>query len=93
MHLQYTALSEDILEGKHYFERMEASHGITIKKYHSDNGIFKQNAWVQDCQERANPQITTYAGVDAPHINGLSEIRIRYIQDNIRAMMLHAQHK
>ena len=93
MHLQKTASAEETLEGKNAFEIMAASHVIIIKQNHADNDIFRANAWVQDCQERSNTQLTTYAGVHAHHTNGLSEICIREIQDNIRAMMLHAQQK
>ena len=53
----------------------------------------RENAWFQECQERANPQLTTYAGVDAHHTNGLAEIRRRYIQENGIARMLHNQQK
>ena len=90
MHLQQTASAEYTLEVKHAFESMTASYGIIINQYHADNGIFRSNAWVQEFQEHANPQLTTYSGLDAHHTNGLSEIRIRDIQDNGRAMMLHA---
>ena len=93
MHLQKIASSEDNLEGKHAFERMASSHGIIINQYHTDNGILRANCWVQDCQERANPQITTYDGVDDHHTNGLGERRIRDIQDKFRYMMIHSQHK
>ena len=72
---------------------MVASHGIIINKYHADNGIFTENAWVQDCQYCANPHLTTYARVDAHQTNGLAKRRIRDIQDNDRAMMIHAQQK
>ena len=50
MHLQKTASAEDNLEGKHAFESMAASHLTIIKQYHTDNGIFRVNAWVQYCQ-------------------------------------------
>ena len=72
---------------------MSASHGIIIKKYHSDNGIFRANTWVQYCQEHANPQLTTYGRVDDHHTNGLAERCNRDIQDNGRDMMIYAQHK
>ena len=93
MRFQQTASAEQTLEGKYAFETMAASHGIIIKKYHDDNGIFIENAWVQYCQERANPQLTTYAEVDYHHTNGLSEKRIRDNQENVRSMMLHSQQK
>ena len=72
---------------------MTASHSIIIKQYDADNGKFRANTWVQDCQERANTHLTKWNGVDAHHTNGLSEICIRDIQDNCRAMILHSQHK
>ena len=72
---------------------MSASHIIIINQYHAENGIFRANAWVQDYQERANPQLTIYAVVGTHHTIGLAEIQIRDIQENCRAVMLHAQHK
>ena len=44
MNFQKTASDEETVEGGNDFERMEASHGIIIKKYHADNGIFRANA-------------------------------------------------
>ena len=55
---------------------------ITCSQWHDGNNIFRANVWFQDCQERANPQLTTYSGVDDRHTNGLAERRIRHIQDN-----------
>ena len=72
---------------------MSASYGITTKKYHTDNGIFRTNDWVQHCQERANTKLTTYDELDDHHTNNLAYSRIRDIQDNGRAMMPHAQQK
>ena len=46
MKLHHTASCEDTLEGKYEFGRMAASHGIIIKQYHDDNGIFRANALV-----------------------------------------------
>ena len=93
MYLQQTASSEETIEGKHAFESMIASHGIIIEQYHAYNGIFRANSWVQHCQEHANQHLTTYTRVDDHHTNGLAERRIRDIQDNVRAMILRAQHK
>ena len=93
MHLQKTVSVEDILEVKHAFERMAASHGIIINQYHADNGIFRVNSWVQYYQECDKPHLASYTWVDAQPTNGLSEIRIRDIQENGRAMMLYTQQK
>ena len=93
MHLQNTASSEETLERKYAFERISSSSGIIIKQYHAENVIFRANAWIQDCQYRANPQLTTYVGVDVHHTNGLREGNIKDIQDSGTAMILHAQNK
>ena len=93
MHLQQTVSAEETIEGKHGFEIISASHGIIIKQYHAENDIFRANAWVQDCQERANQQLTNNSGADAHHTTGLAEGFIRDIHDNGKAMMLHAQQK
>ena len=69
---------------------MATSHGIIIKQYHADNGIFRAISWVQDFQKRANIQLTTYTGADAHHTNDLADRRIRELQDNGISMMLHA---
>ena len=92
-HLQKTATVEETLESKHAFEKYAASHGVQILHYHADNGIFRANKWVQSCQSGSKPQGMTFAGVDAHHTNGLAERRIRDIQDNGRAMLIHASHK
>ena len=50
MHLYQTASFEETLEGNHAFESMSSSHGIIINQYHYNNGIFRSNYWVRDCQ-------------------------------------------
>ena len=93
MHFQKTSSAEDTIGGKHAFKRMSASHGIIIKQYHADSGIFRASAWIQCCQESSNTHLKIYAGLDAHHTNSLSEKIIRDIRDNGRAMMLHSKHK
>ena len=90
LYLQKTATAEETVEGKRAFERHAAENGIKIEHYHADNGIFRANAWVQDCLHRDTPQAITYAGVDAHHANGMAESRIKDLQDNGLTMILHA---
>jgi hypothetical protein len=40
VHLQKGAMAEETLEGKKAFEAYARSHGVSIKTYHADNGIF-----------------------------------------------------
>ena len=43
VYLQQTASAQETLESKKAFERAAATHNISIKAYHADNGIFKAN--------------------------------------------------
>ena len=88
-----TATVEETLNAKQDFELFASSHGVQILNYHADNGVFRANNWTKACQSDPNPQGMMFAGVDDHHTNGLVERRIWYIQDNSRAMMIHATHK
>ena len=87
VYLQKSASADETIEGKHAFEEFSRQHGVTIKAYHADNGIFKANKWVMEC--RKHRQRLTFAGVNAHHTNGLAERRIRSLQDLTRASLIH----
>ena len=93
LYLQKTASVEETLQGKQAFESYAASHGVSIMNYHADNGVFRANEWIKSCQNTRHPQGMTFSGVDAHHTNGVAERRIRELQDNGRAMMIHAHHR
>jgi hypothetical protein len=87
-YLQKSATAEETIKGKIAFELFARSHGITIKGYHADNGIFRANAWVQHCLTA--DQNLSFAGVNAHHQNGVAERRIRELQELARTMLIHA---
>jgi hypothetical protein len=74
VYLQRDSSSAETLKSKHKFERVAASHGVSITQYHSDNGRFANNAWMHDALLK-NQQITM-CGVNAHHQNGVVERRI-----------------
>ncbi len=88
VHLQKTSSAEEMIEGKKAFETYARRHGVTIKSYVADNGIFKANLWVEECKKQ--DQGLTFAGVNAHHQNGVAERKIRELQDMARTMLIQA---
>ena len=68
-------------------EAME--HGVELKRFHTDNGIFKSKAFVEALKD--NYQMITKSGVGAHHQNGVAERAIGTVQAMARAMLLHVR--
>ena len=49
VHFQRTDNAEETVEGKEAFERKAAEHGIKVKHYHADNGVFATKLWRSHC--------------------------------------------
>ena len=88
IYLQKTASAEETVEGKRAFEAYASRHGVKIRNYHADNGIFKAYKWMDAC--KTDGQGMTFAAVNAHHQNGIAERRIRELQELARAMLTHA---
>jgi hypothetical protein len=82
---------EETIEAKKAFKRYAASHGVRIKHYRADNGIFETAAFTNEVLNSG--QSISYTGVWAHHQNGKAEKKIRDLQDSTRSMMLHAAHR
>jgi Integrase core domain. len=91
VYLQRSADADETVKGKAAFEAYAAARGVTIRAYHADNGIFRANKWLQDCESKK--QRITFTGVHAHHTNGMAEKQIRDLQDLAPAMLLHASTK
>jgi hypothetical protein len=46
IHLQQGLTSAEMVAAKRAFEAYAKSHGVSIKHYHSDNGRFEDNAFI-----------------------------------------------
>ena len=57
-------------------EAME--YGVELKRFHTDNGIFKSKAFVEALKD--NYQMITKSGVGAHHQNGVAERAIGAVQ-------------
>jgi hypothetical protein len=91
VHMQQQLTSDETVDAKHAFEAFSRSQGVTIKHYHSDNGIFTDNAFLKDTKEARPSQSITYCSMNAHFQNGIAEKRIRDLQEPARKQLLHAK--
>ncbi|CAB9526635.1 Retrotransposon protein [Seminavis robusta] len=91
VHFQTSTSAEQTILAKRAFERYAASFGVKVKHYHGDNGIFDSKAFVQEVHRCG--QTITYAAVNAHHMNGHAEKKIRDLQEAARTMILHAKQR
>ena len=86
---QESTTSAETLASKHAFEAYAREKGIAkISHYHSDNGRFIDNAFVNDCIKQGQTQ--SCCGVNAHHQNGKVEKRIRDLGDDARKLLIHS---
>ena len=88
MHVHTSTGGEEAVQAKEAFEAYAAQHGVYVKHYHGDNGIFKSDKWIQHCQRQK--QTYTFCGAHSHHQNGIAEHRIRTLSDSARVQLLHA---
>ena len=91
VHVTPSDTSEETVAAKEAFERFAASHDVTIKHYHADNGRFADTLFREHVKEKG--QTISFCGVGAHHQNGKVEKRIRDIVEQARTMLLHASHR
>jgi hypothetical protein len=51
VYLQKTAEVDETILAKKAFEETARQHGVEIKAYHADNGVFRSNKWVSECNQ------------------------------------------
>lgn len=85
---QVSLNATDTINAKDKFERLAQDYGVQVDKYHTDNGVFKSQRFVQEITN--NVQSIRYSGVGAKWQNGVAEGGIRIVVTKARTMMLHA---
>ena len=78
VHILKSQTVYEAVEAKEYFEENTESHGVEIKHYHDENGIFRSALWMNHCKDMH--QGLTFYGVNAHHQNGQAERHIRLLQ-------------
>ena len=90
-HLQTSVDNEQTIEAKLGYERYAKSFGVTLKAFHSDNGVFAEKAFLDQLDDAG--QSITFCAVGAHHQNGLVEREIRTLTEGARSNLLHAQRR
>ena len=85
---QVSLRAGETILAKRNFERLAHSFGVTIRQYHSDNGVFASKAFLDEA--KALGQTVDFSGVGAHHQNGVAERAIKTISSWARAMIVHA---
>ena len=79
------------VEAKLVFERFAASHDVTIKNYHCENGLYDTKNFKQSISKAS--QTISFCGVNAYHQNVRAENRIKDLTTNARTALIHAAHR
>ena len=87
IHHQVSLAASDTIQAKISFENSASNNGVKIAKYHTDNGIFKSNAFLEELAN--HKQLINFSGVGAPHQNAIAERSICIITFMVRTMMAH----
>ena len=91
VHLMTKLNAETTVEAKRAFERLAQSHGVTIRHYHSDNGLFDTKLFKESVDQ--SNQTLSFCGPNAHHQNGKAENRIKDITTHARTALLHTAHR
>ena len=78
----------ETVRSKLRFEREALRHGVVIRGYHGDNGVYKSSLFKKSCESMN--QTLDFCGVGAHHHNGVAERGIRTISTCARTMLLHS---
>ena len=89
VHVHHSTGAAEAIEAKKCFEECAQVHGVTVRHYHADNGIFNSKEFKQAVRE--SQQTISFCGVGAHHQAGVAEHRIRDLSELARTQLLHAQ--
>jgi hypothetical protein len=78
----------DTIMAKNSFERFAKECGVSVKEYHTDNGVYQSAAFQHALQEQG--QSIRFSGVGAKWQNGPAENSIKISVNKARTQMIHA---
>ena len=74
---QVSLSAGDTIRSKRNFERLLYNHGVIVKSYRADNGVFSSADF--EAEILRGSQTITFSGVGAQHQNGVAERAIRTV--------------
>ena len=74
---QVTLNASDTINAKTSFKRIAHDFGVTIGEYHTDNGVYKSKAFVEEILH--SKQRIQFSGVGAKRQNGAAKGAIRIV--------------
>lgn len=89
VYMQTNLAAAENLKSKQAWEDFCSKHGVETRHYHADNGHFADRGFLDDVEDKG--QTITFCGVNAHFQNGISEKRIRDLQDAARTVLLDAK--
>ena len=84
-----SASQEETLAAKQAYEHLAATHEVTIRRYHANNGRFAEKAF-RAAVDDVNQSIS-YCGEGAHHQNGIAENHIKQLILTSRTLLPHAK--
>jgi hypothetical protein len=91
IHLQKSTGAEEMLVAKAAFETHMNTVAVSIRHYHSDNGIFADNGFREACKGARHH--LTFCRVNAHFQNGVAERRIGSLTTTARTMLVHTKRR
>eukprot|EP00956_Cyclotella_meneghiniana_P016313 scaffold25755_cov49-Cyclotella_meneghiniana.AAC.1 len=85
---QVSTSAQETIRSKMLLEREARDVGVSIKKYHTDNGVFSSKEFRSHCDELN--QKLSFSGVGAKFQNGVAERGIQTVSSMAKADMFHA---
>ena len=87
IHHQVTLRAPNTMRSKELHELWDAEHGVSIKIYRGENGVYESESFKEDLEERQ--QKMSYSVLGAHEKNGVAERAIQMVVTSTCTMMLH----
>eukprot|EP00957_Ditylum_brightwellii_P073275 5569871-Ditylum_brightwellii.AAC.1 len=89
VYLMRSLSDEETLAAKYAYKRVSQSHGVTVRRYHKDNGCYGDKTFRYACT--ASGQELSFCGAGAHQQNGISENKIKTLTLAARTLLIHAK--